>query len=182
MLNPALPIAPSDNHISIDQEGYALSADGLIAYISDEYGPYIYVTQRQTGVILATIAPPAAITPFIGGKLNFTSATTPDTGRAGNQGLENLTLDRKTNTLWAMLQSATIQDSVKGSKTTNRYTRLLAYDVTIPLKPRLISEYVVPLPQSSSKQTRAASELHIVDATTCESPASLVYNCDNSDI
>ena len=168
-VSPALPVAPQDNHVSVDEEGYAISKDGLLAFFSDEYGPYIYVHERRTGFIVATIAPPAAITPMKEAKLNFTSETTPDTGRAGNQGFEGLTLDRNTNTLWALLQSSTIQDSVGGSKTTNRYSRLFGYNVDNPFKPKLISEYVVPLPQSSKKNTRAASELHVVDSTTCES-------------
>jgi hypothetical protein len=168
ILSPALPIAPSDNHVSFDQEGFAFSKDGTLAFLSDEYGPYIYVTERITGIVLSTIAPPAAITPFIGGKLNFTSAVNPDTGRAPNQGFEGLTLDHNTNILWALLQSATIQDSVGGSKTTNRYSRLLGYDVSNPLKASLVSEFVVPLPQSKKAATRASSELHIVDSTTCE--------------
>jgi hypothetical protein len=173
-INPALPIAPSDNHVSIDQEGFAFSKDGLFAFFSDEYGPYIYVTDRNTGVILATIAPPSAIVPEIGGHINFTSQVNPDTGRAPNQGFEGLTLDRTKNVLWALLQSATIQDSVGGSKTTNRYSRLLSFDVSNPLKAKLLSEYVVPLPQSKKLNTRAASELHVVDSTTCESIDSLL--------
>ncbi|UZJ52047.1 hypothetical protein CBS101457_001367 [Exobasidium rhododendri] len=165
-LSPALPVAPSDNHVSFDQEGFAFSKDGLFAFLSDEYGPYIYTTDRTTGIVLSTLAPPPAIVPMIGGKINFTSEVNPDTGRAPNQGFEGLTLDHNTNTLWALLQSATIQDSVGGSKTTNRYTRMFGYDVSNPLKPTLVSEYVVPLPQSKKLATRASSELHIVDSTT----------------
>lgn len=167
-ISPALPIAPSDNHVSVDQEGFAFSKDGLYTFISDEYGPYIYVVERFTGTFLSTIAPPSAIVPMIGGKINFTSQVTPDTGRAPNQGFEGLTLDHSTNTLWAMLQSATVQDSVGGSKTTNRYSRMLGYDVSNPFKAKLVSEFVVPLPQSKKLNTRAASELHVVDSTTCE--------------
>jgi hypothetical protein len=177
-----LPIAPSDNHLSVDQEGFAFSKDGLFAFVSDEYGPYIYTTDRNTGVILSTLAPPPAIVPMIGGKINFTSEVNPDTGRAPNQGFEGLTLDHTTNTLWALLQSATIQDSVNGSKATNRYSRLLAYDVTLPLLPKLVSEYVVPLPQSKKLATRASSELHVVDSTTCECAIRLVYLCDHLSI
>ena len=48
-----------------------------------------------------------------------------------------------------MLQSATIQDG-GSAKTTNRYTRLLAFNVASPIiTPKLVGEWVVPLPQSS---------------------------------
>lgn len=165
--NPALPIAPSDNHVAFDQEGWAPSNVPTLSFISDEYGPYIYTIQEQSGLAVAATAPPKAVLPFINGQLNFTSQVNPDTGRAPNQGFEGLTFDRKTSTLWALLQSATIQDSDKGSKTSNRYTRLFGFDARNPLKLSLQSEYVVPLPQNpKSGKTFAQSELHIVDSDT----------------
>ncbi|CEH18147.1 Phytase-like domain [Ceraceosorus bombacis] len=164
---PNLPIALPNNHISFDTEGLAISSNGLQLFVSDEYQPGIYIIDRTTGVLLNTIVPPPAILPYDAtGKLNFTSLSNPTTGRAPNQGFEGLTLDRNTNTLWALLQSATIQDSNKGSKSTNRYTRLLGYDVSNIFNARLIKEHVVPLPQSKSGNTRASSEVHIVDDTT----------------
>lgn len=165
---PPLPIAPSDNHVAFDTEGFAFSADGHFEFVSDEYGPYIHIVERQTGIVLTSVRPPDAIVPKdAAGNDNFTAVVNPTTGRTANQGFEGLTLDRKTNTLWALLQSATIQDG-GADKTTNRYSRLLAYDVSkVPIGPaKLIHEYVVPLPQSKKLKTRASSELHIVDSTT----------------
>ena len=61
-----------------------------------------------------------------------------------------------------MLQSATIQDG-GDSKSTSRFTRLFAYNVGNPVvKPRLVGEWVVPLPQSSRGNTQACSEIHFV--------------------
>ncbi len=61
-----------------------------------------------------------------------------------------------------MLQSATIQDG-GDDKTTSRYTRLLAYDVSNPsVRPELVGEWVVPLPQSKKNNTRACSEIAFV--------------------
>ena len=64
------------------------SAEGLSDsfWTSDEYGPYIYLFNAE-GDLIQAIEPPQAIVPFIDGKLNFTSDTDPDTGRAGNQGM-----------------------------------------------------------------------------------------------
>ena len=78
-------------------------------------------------------------------------------------GFEGLTLDSTGNTLYAMLQSATIQDG-GDDKDTSRYTRLLAYDVSSALTetPPLIGEWVVPLPQTSKGKTLAQSEIHFV--------------------
>ncbi|KAI0635217.1 esterase-like activity of phytase-domain-containing protein [Trametes polyzona] len=159
--DPPLPVAPSDNHLSVDAEGLALNADGTF-WVSDEYGPYIYLFSPE-GQLIETIQPPEAILPFVDGALNFTSATDPTTGRSANKGFEGLTLDSTGTTLYALLQSATVQDG-GSDKTTSRFTRLLAYDVSNPLstRPPLIGEYVVPLPQSKKGKTRAASEVHFV--------------------
>lgn len=79
-----------------------------------------------------------------------------------NLGFEGLTTDDSGNTLYALLQTATIQDG-GGDKTTSRFTRLLAFDISNPdVRPPLIGEWVVPLPQSKKDKTRGASEVHFV--------------------
>lgn len=75
-------------------------------------------------------------------------------------GFEGLTIDPKTGIIYAMLQSATIQDG-GDDKTTSRYTRLLAYDVQ-GNQSTLAGEWIVPLPQSSKGKTRACSEIAFV--------------------
>ncbi|OCB87488.1 hypothetical protein A7U60_g5393 [Sanghuangporus baumii] len=159
---PELPIASeSFNHLSADCEGLVLNADGTF-WMSDEYGPYIYKF-APSGHLLQAIQPPKAILPFVNGRLNFTSDTDPDSGRAGNQGFEGLTVSPDGRTLYALLQSATMQDGGT-SKKTNRFTRLLAYDVlnTFNRSPPLVGEWVVPLPQSDKGSTFAQSEVHYV--------------------
>jgi hypothetical protein len=60
-----------------------------------------------------------------------------------------------------MLQSATIQDGGDDDSTA-LYTRLFAFDVK-GTEPRLVGEWVVPLPQSAQKKhTEACSEIHFV--------------------
>ena len=67
------------------------------------------------------------------------------------------------NTLYALLQSAAIQDG-GNKKSTARYTRLVAYDISeaSTTRPPLVGEWVVPLPLDSSGKTLGASELHFV--------------------
>ncbi|KAK0554088.1 hypothetical protein OC845_000902 [Tilletia horrida] len=165
-VQPDLPIAPSDNHISVDSEGLALVINTDYQWISDEYGPSIYYVSRSSGQIKYALKVPAAITPMQNGQTNFTSNAPPQSGRMPNQGFEGLTLDHNTKTLWACLQSATAQDGGLQGKNTNRYSRLLAYNVSNPIKAKLIGEYVVPLPQSSKGKTQATSEIHVIDSTT----------------
>ncbi|KAJ3478425.1 hypothetical protein NLI96_g9767 [Meripilus lineatus] len=161
--DPPLPIpATTFSHLSVDAEGLVLNDDGTF-WTSDEYGPYIYRFDSQ-GSLIQVIQPPAAVLPEDKkGNLNFTSETDPKTGRTGNQGFEGLTRDKTGNTLYAMLQSATIQDG-GDDKTTSRYTRLFAYDISNPLvaRPALLGEWVIPLPQSKKGKTRASSEVHFV--------------------
>ncbi|KAK1227103.1 hypothetical protein PQX77_009936 [Marasmius sp. AFHP31] len=163
--DPEMPIPSQDySHLSLDVEGLVAAADGSY-WISDEYGPYIYHFTAD-GNLISTIQPPAAILPKDkNGNLNFTSEQNPTTGRSPNQGFEGLTIDFDNNILYAMLQSATIQDG-GDDDSTSRHTRLVAYDVSESdgsVRPALVGEWVVPLPISNDKgKTRASSEIHFV--------------------
>ncbi|KAJ7466582.1 esterase-like activity of phytase-domain-containing protein [Mycena galericulata] len=157
LADPQMPIASTvEPHLVVDAEGLIANADGTY-WTSDEYGPYIY-TFSGDGHLIQTIEPPAAILPFDSkGNLNFTANVDPATGRAANQGFEGLTLDVTTHTLYAMLQSATVQDGEL------QYTRLLAYNVSQPsVAVPLIGEWIVPLPVSSKGKVEASSEIHFV--------------------
>lgn len=127
--------------------------------MSDEYGPYIYHF-TSSGSLVQTISPPPAILPVINGVLNFTSNTQPTTGRAADLGFEGLTASPDGTTLYALLQVATIQDGGL-DRNTSRFTRLLAYDVTVA-PPILTGEWIVPLPQDSNGDTLPQSELHFI--------------------
>lgn len=69
----------------------------------------------------------------------------PDSGRSNNQGFEGLTVSGDGKNLYVLLQSAMVQDGGL-AKTTNRYSRMLKYDIR-GTTPRLAREYIVPLPQ-----------------------------------
>ncbi|KAF7364280.1 Phytase-like domain-containing protein [Mycena sanguinolenta] len=157
LADPQMPIASiAEPHLTIDAEGLVANLDGTY-WTSDEYGPYIYHFTAD-GHLIQTIQPPAAILPFDShGNLNFTANVDPATGRGANQGFEGLTLDTTTNTLYVILQSATIQDGAL------QYTRLFAYNVSEPnVSVPLVGEWVVPLPLSSSGKVEATSEIHFV--------------------
>lgn len=79
------PVPSADYpHLSTDPEGLALNEDGTF-WVSDEYGPYVYLMSRK-GEVLQTIVPPEAIIPKQNGKTNFTAAVNPQSGRSPNQG------------------------------------------------------------------------------------------------
>ncbi|WP_051953131.1 esterase-like activity of phytase family protein [Methylocapsa aurea] len=171
---PKLPIGPN-GHISIDAEGVVLPGDET-AWVSDEYGPYIY-HYTLAGKLLAAIRPPEA---FIPKRLNSNgdlvenfSANSPPVGviynpdpgnpvvgRQNNQGFEGLALSPDHKTLFVLLQSALMQDlNPDKIKTTRRNTRLLAYDLR-DSAPKLVGEYVVQLPLFQD-QTTATPKLLI---------------------
>jgi hypothetical protein len=172
---PDLPSA--GGKISVDNEGVVLAPDGSF-WISDEYGPNIY-HYAADGTLLGAIQPPPALVPMRGGVENFASNNppkggaepkpkNPERGRQNNQGLEGLALSRDGKTLYALLQSATIQDGGEGGSSPKRFnSRFLAYDITDAQAPKLAAEYVVQLPRfkdAKGKQLVAAqSEILALD-------------------
>jgi hypothetical protein len=172
------PVLPSaGGKISVDNEGVVLAADGSF-WISDEYGPYIY-HYAADGTLLGAIQPPQALIPMRSGAVNFASNNppkggaepkpkNPELGRQNNQGLEGLTMSRDGKHLYALLQSAAIQDGGEGGSSPKRFnTRFLAYDISDPAQPKLDGEYVVQLPRfkdAKGKQLVAAqSEILALD-------------------
>ncbi|KII85662.1 hypothetical protein PLICRDRAFT_178703 [Plicaturopsis crispa FD-325 SS-3] len=160
--DPPLPIvSKQDQRLTIDAEGLVMNNDGT-HWTSDEYGPYVYRFSAQ-GDLLQAIAPVDAMLPRNqSGGLNFTAAVDPTTGRASNKGLEGLTFDPATQRLYGLMQSALIQDG-GGDKSTARYTRLIAWDVSnAHVQPPVVGEWVVPLPQTSKGKALPSSEVHFL--------------------
>jgi hypothetical protein len=143
---PDLPLAPN-GHVSMDNEALALPADGTI-WIGDEYGAYIYHF-NAIGEMIGAIRPPDAVIPLRQGHENFSAGETakgePQSGRQNNQGFEGMSIAPGGKTLFAMTQSALVQDTDPAKiKATRRNVRLLEYDISAA--PRLIHEYAVQLP------------------------------------
>jgi len=167
---PDLPQGPN-GRISLDDEAVALPGDGS-AWVSDEYGPYIYHFDAH-GRMAGAIRPPDAFLPMRGGKPAFSAGETakgePESGRQNNQGFEGMSLTPDRKHLLVASQSALMQDADPANiKTTRRNVRLLDYDLTARA-PRLVHEYVVPLPLWSDGTTvdlvAAQSEMLALDAT-----------------
>ena len=172
---PDLPSA--GGKVSVDNEGVVRAADGSF-WISDEYGPYIY-HYAADGTLLAAIQPPPALIPMRGGVENFASNNppkggaepkpkNPESGRQNNQGFEGLAMSSDGKQLYALLQSATIQDGGDGGSSPKRFnSRFFTYDIADAAQPKLTAEYVVQLPRfkdAKGKQLVAAqSEIHALD-------------------
>jgi hypothetical protein len=178
------------HRVSIDCEGLVVNEDGTF-WISDEYGPYIYLFSHD-GKMLQAVRPPDAFIPLRNGTESFNSNTAPyfdpnrtviptdpTQGRANNQGFEGLTLSPDGKTLTVLTQSALMQEGGTSSK--NRFNaRLLQYDLSPKgyggyggygnkPTPQLKAEYVVQLPKyinaKGDQRIAAQSEIHAVSAT-----------------
>ena len=128
------------NQLALDAEGLILKRDGS-GYVSDEYGPNIYYFDANKKIVGA-LTLPEAVRPYgaaaAGGlpavpatQLNFNSVNPPLEGRRNNQGMEGIALSPDGTKLYAMMQSATMQDSTE-SQQTRLNTRLLVYTVGAP--------------------------------------------------
>ncbi|KAI0178734.1 esterase-like activity of phytase-domain-containing protein [Hypoxylon sp. FL1284] len=192
---PPLPVAtytgdgfggdgPGGKRLAVDSEGLHVNEDSSF-WVSDEYGPYIYLFGAD-GKMLSAIRPNDAIVPMRNGETSFSADSPPiysndgkgndadpadpESGRDNNHGFEGITVSKDGKTLWVLLQAATVQDGGL-EKQTSRYTRLLKYDVSDRLAPVYAGEWVVPLPlyndpeakDSKNPKVAAQSEVHVLD-------------------
>jgi len=167
---PELPAA-ANGRVSMDSEAVALLPGGS-AWVGDEYGPYIYRFDKK-GRMRGAIRPPDAFIPIRQGKESFSANSpphgehydlgSPDSGRQDNQGLEGMGLSPDRKYLFAMNQSALVQDlDPAAAKTSRRHVRLLQYDLS-GHAPRLVHEYAVALPLYDGNLVAAQSELLALD-------------------
>lgn len=152
------------NRLPLDSEALIIKPDGS-GYVGDEYGPNIYYFNSNKQIIGA-IVPPAAIQPHLpAGTLNYESTAAPTSGRRNNQGFEGVSLSPDGTHLFALLQSATRQDSDAANNQNAKNTRLVVYDVSGNATPSTpIAEYALTLPTYRSDGSGAA-----VDRTAAQS-------------
>lgn len=169
---------PGGYRLVLDAEGLVLGRGGTF-WVSDEYGDYIYQFS-PFGRMISAIRPPDAFIPLRNGSESFSSDNAPrynpglspipidpTTGRTNNQGLEGLTANPSRTKLYALTQSALIQDG--GSRNRNsRNARLLVYDI-LSRPAKLEAEYVVQLsrvnPAVATSNVARQSELHYISDT-----------------
>ena len=138
-----------NNRLTLDAEGLVLdnrAGKTGAGWVSDEYGPYIY-RFNSSKELVGQLQLPAALVPHSpAGTINF-AADPPANGRRINQGMEGLAQSPDGSKLFALLQSATIQDSGSGNQGRTN-TRLLVYDVSSSDTPTAPSkQYVIQLPR-----------------------------------
>jgi hypothetical protein len=183
---------PPQQPIPIDAEGLILAEDGSW-WTSDEYGPYVYHFDSN-GKMIDAIRPPDAILPLRNGLVSFSansppkyfvkdavSPADPTQGRQNNQGFEGLTISPDGKDLYALIQSACIQEGGT-SNPTRRNARLVHYQLPNGGKfnhddnwkratqtANYVGEYVVQLPfftnANGATRVAAQSEIHYISPT-----------------
>lgn len=143
--------------IAIDAEAVSFLRDGSF-YIGDEYGAAIYyfdATGKQIGAIQAN----PDLLPRVNGVVNFNGTNDSPlvagtTGRRSNQGMEGVSVSPDGKRLFAVLQSATLQDNPTNVAVRRNNTRVLVYDISGTKTPTTpLAEYVLQLPVYNNSAT-----------------------------
>lgn len=121
----------------LDPEGIRVSPNGVHAYVTDEYGPYVYRFDRRTGRRNKVYSLPAAYAvAFKSGNGDEEIAANLQ-GRVANKGMEGLALSPDGRTLFGVMQSPLLQDGGVAAP----FTRIVAIDV----ETGATREYAYPL-------------------------------------
>jgi hypothetical protein len=109
----------------LDPEGIRVSHNGKHVYISDEYGPYLYVFDRSSGARLHAIKLPARLAVAHKSSVGATEISGNTTGRVANKGMEGLAISPDGRKLFGFMQSPLIEDGGDGG----RANRIIVIDL-----------------------------------------------------
>jgi hypothetical protein len=122
--DPSRPSTSSDN-ARLDPEGVRVSNDGEHVYITDEYGPYVYQFNRQTGQRMRVFQLPIEFAVNYLSPRGDEEIAKNSMGRIANKGMEGLAITPDGKTLVGAMQSPLAQDG----GTAGRFTRIVAIDI-----------------------------------------------------
>ncbi|HRH76349.1 MAG TPA: esterase-like activity of phytase family protein, partial [Cellvibrionaceae bacterium] len=97
----------------LDPEGIRISNNGKTAYISDEYGPYVYEFNIATGERLRTFNLPASLTVAQSFSTETAEINGNSAGRTNNKGMEGLAITPDGSKLVGIMQANALQDKSK---------------------------------------------------------------------
>lgn len=156
---PLNGIAPSPGNVlgnAFDPEGVVIHPRTGNFFISDEYGPSLYEFNRS-GELVRQFATPANVIPRDAANVpNFASDAGNVAGKRTNRGFEGLAISPDGKYVYAMLQSATLDEG--GSSGT--LNRIVKFDITTGLA---VAQYAYQMEGSS--QGRGISALVALNGT-----------------
>ncbi|MDZ8221558.1 MULTISPECIES: esterase-like activity of phytase family protein [unclassified Nostoc] len=118
-------ISTYSNNARFDPEGVRVSKSGEQIFISDEYGPYIYEFNRNTGKRIKVFNLPSKFAVSNLSPVSDTEINGNTSGRVTNKGMEGLAITPNGKTLVGILQSPLLQDG----GTNGAYTRIVKIDI-----------------------------------------------------
>lgn len=123
----------------LDPEGIRVSNDGKSVFITDEYGPYVYQFDRDSGKRLKTFTLPDYFSAPKPAAEEAIEIPNNSVGRVSNKGMEALAITPNGSTLVGMMQQNLAQDKKK-------FLRI----ITIDLATGGTHEYIYQLSKGSS--------------------------------
>lgn len=131
---------PSSNpkNARLDPEGIRVSNNGRSVFISDEYGPYLYEFDRETGERIRTITLPANLAIAALSAQSAVEIAGNSVGRVTNKGMEGLAITPDGKMLVGAMQANLEQDKKKSLRL-----------VTVDLKSGVTHEYAYKLTDGS---------------------------------
>lgn len=132
----------------LDPESIRVANDGKSVYVSDEYGPYVYQFDRNTGTRLRVFALPDkfAVTHLSSQGNEEIAWANANGGRIANKGMEGLAITPDGSTLVGIMQSALGQD---GGDAKGQVNRLVVIDIATG---NTLHEYAYPT-ETTAKTT-----------------------------
>jgi hypothetical protein len=116
---------PADGRF--DPESVRVAPDGKSVFISDEYGPYIYQFDRQTGARIKSFTLPANLDVAKLSPVGATEISGNTSGRTSNKGMEGLAITPDGKSLVGIMQAALLQDASVSA--TKKLVRIVTVDV-----------------------------------------------------
>ncbi|MFL6658210.1 MAG: esterase-like activity of phytase family protein [Massilia sp.] len=152
-VDPARPSTDSMN-ARFDPEGVRVSNDGAYVYITDEYGPFVYQFNRQSGKRVRAFTLPIEFAVNYVSPQGAVEIANNRMGRIANKGMEGLAITPDGKTLVGIMQSPLAQDG----GTDGRITRIVSIDIATGA----VLQYAYPLTNigsSSSPKYPTVSEI-----------------------
>jgi T5SS/PEP-CTERM-associated repeat protein len=115
----------NSNNARFDPEAVRVSSDGRYVYVSDEYGPYVYQFDRETGARTKSFVLPDNLGVTNQSSQGSVEIASNTTGRVANKGMEGLAISPDGTTLFGFMQGPLLQDSNGGGY----YNRIVKIDI-----------------------------------------------------
>jgi hypothetical protein len=121
----AAQTSTNPNNARLDPEGVRVARNGKSVFITDEYGPYVYQFDRESGRRMRAFSLPAKFAATKLSPVGDTEISDNTVGRVANKGMEGLAISPDGKFLLGAMQSPLLQDG----GTAAPYIRLVKIDI-----------------------------------------------------